>query len=491
MSSNRAKLGAYVCGECRAQEMAPHSCSLPARLVEAGHRSSLLELATGAEGTAANYSEFARLERTWVNEMSQGEDGARAGELALPRHSEESFISLLWWMVRDAGRIRSFSTLIRAAAGIFAKLELPNLLASKRVKAVVKELEKKHGVEADPCTHATRRLIKLVDEVTLEQQCSGGILTRERVQLDLEVLGGVRVGEAAGGGDGHGALANDLSIARPLNSGPGGDEESCELWLADSKTGYGRYVNFVGRSRGIGLQAAQHVRDLWRAQGLEVKETVEDGMHVERPEYYVARISILDMDEGSYRKFRQALATCKSVCVARHANTSLYYAGLRRKAKSKGEEYMYVNIGGGSKTEAEEVAEWAKQAGLGAFVNVTPGPLLRATRGASLTHMPIVPSSTYKNLMGAIEAAYEISSKMEEPDPELDLDGRDEPKWGHHSFRRAADKVARASMKETGATREDVDEQFGWKQRERAEDMQLHYEGRTDRARRARVTMML
>ena len=68
---------------------------------------------------------------------------------------------------------------------------------------------------------------------------------------------------------------------------------------------------------------------------------------------------------------------------------------------------------------------------------------------------------------------------------------RKEPKWGHHSFRRGADKVARATMAQTGATRDDIDEHFGWKQRERAEDMQLHYEGRRDRARRARVTMML
>ena len=80
---------------------------------------------------------------------------------------------------------------------------------------------------------------------------------------------------------------------------------------------------------------------------------------------------------------------------------------------------------------------------------------------------------------------------MDDPDPEMDLDGRNEPKWGHHSFRRAADKVARATMDKTGATRDDIDEHFGWKQRERAEDMQLHYGGRRDRARRARVTMML
>ena len=46
-------------------------------------------------------------------------------------------------------------------------------------------------------------------------------------------------------------------------------------------------------------------------------------------------------------------------------------------------------------------------------------------------------------------------------------------------------------MAESGATKEDIDDLFGWKQRERPLDMHLHYAGLRDRALRARVTMMI
>ena len=52
--------------------------------------------------------------------------------------------------------------------------------------------------------------------------------------------------------------------------------------------------------------------------------------------------------------------------------------------------------------------------------------------------------------MGALKEAYEISSAMEEPDLELDLADLEAPKFGHHSFRRGADKMARDTMKLIG-----------------------------------------
>ena len=91
----------------------------------------------------------------------------------------------------------------------------------------------------------------------------------------------------------------------------------------------------------------------------------------------------------------------------------------------------------------------------------------------------------------ALEDAYEISKGMDEPDLELDLDGLGEPKWGHHSFRRAADRFAQLSMEVTGVSKDLIDEFFGWKQALRAKDMQMHYAGRQERARRAKVTMMI
>ena len=46
-------------------------------------------------------------------------------------------------------------------------------------------------------------------------------------------------------------------------------------------------------------------------------------------------------------------------------------------------------------------------------------------------------------------------------------------------------------MAATGVDKEDIDDQFGWKQAERAKDQQVRYAGRRERARRACITMMI
>ena len=43
----------------------------------------------------------------------------------------------------------------------------------------------------------------------------------------------------------------------------------------------------------------------------------------------------------------------------------------------------------------------------------------------------------------------------------------------------------------TGASDGQVDDHFGWNQKARKKDSQLHDHGRTDRLQRARVTMMI
>ena len=126
----------------------------------------LLELSTGKEGTAAGYSDYASLERQWVAHVSG--EGLSAGGVVLPRHSQESFIAFLWWLVTEADRARSFATLVRAAGGVFERLELTNWTKTSRSKAVIKELEQSRGVEHTPDTHVTRRILGLLMGQTLK-----------------------------------------------------------------------------------------------------------------------------------------------------------------------------------------------------------------------------------------------------------------------------------------------------------------------------------
>ena len=105
--------------------------------------------------------------------------------------------------------------------------------------------------------------------------------------------------------------------------------------------------------------------------------------------------------------------------------------------------------------------------------------------------MPLVPESSYTHVIGALKRAYSISARLDEPDLEFDLEGLTSPKWAHHTFRRTADRMARDAMAETGASKEDIDDLFGWLQAQRAKDQQKAYAGIAERSVRARCTMMI
>ena len=499
MSSARATLGAFKCGDCRAEEMMPYSCSLPPGLVKEGDKSSMAELSTGAEGTAKGYAEFARLERLWLAHMVERTEGVTMSSFILPRHGIESFLSFLRWLVTDGGRARSFHTIFRSVGGVLERLELPNFTTTARVKMLVKELSQAHGFEAEPDTIVTRRILDLMfNGGVIEKQVSAMLRSRTYVVGTIEVMGGARIGEVCGGGDGHGVLANHLSIMHPIGGSFGSSEESVEMWLADSKTSFPRYVNFVGKSHGIGLRGGDYIRSLWGDYGFTLEngmivESIDDGMVVRRPDYSVLRVSIVDMSTGEVAHLKRAIAKGDGLEIARHASHSMHYLQLRRAAETRSEEYKYINVAGG-KADGKRLRvakAYLESKGLGKFLDVVPGPLIRASRGKAYTHMPLTTDSSYTHYIGAMKAAYKISDALEEHDPELDLEGRKAPKWAHHSSRRKSDKVARETMDDTGATKDDIDDMYGWKQAERAKDMQLHYEGRRLRSRRARISMMV
>lgn len=497
MSSARGALHVFTCGDCRAAEMVASSCSPLPSLVAEGDRNALLELSTGAEGTARGHAEFARMERLWLAHVASSSPGVAISNFILPRHSEESFVSWMRWLVTDSSRARSFHTIFRSAAGALEQIGGTNWTKSPRVKVVLKELGQSNGVQVVPDSHATRRILSIMFEQTLAK-VSPSLRARTYVMATLETMGGVRVGEACGGGDGHGALANNLCIMRPAGTQVGHEGESVELWLEDSKTSYPRYVNFVGKSRGIGIEGADHIRRLWAECGFSeqngmLTQAIEDGLIVERPDYFVVRVSFVDMNDSSLAKLQRAITRAIDGEIALHSKASLAKLKGRSEAHTIGEERRYVNVAGGARgsRRIEAAVRYLEGCGLGKYVDVVPGPLLRATHGKLLTHMPIAVESSYTHLIGALKGAWRISEGMDEPDLELDLEGLDKPKWAHHSLRRTATKIARDSMATTGVDAEDIDEMLGWDQAEREKNSQRRYAGRRERSRRARVTMMI
>ena len=303
--------------------------------------------------------------------------------------------------------------------------------------------------------------------------------------------------------------ANDLCFLRPAFRDTKDDlGETVEVMIKDSKTGPGRHAAFVSETQGsCQVKGARIVRNWLRLAGVPTVLLTEGGYHVEVPNYWVARVSVASMSKIHLSRFLEAVLNTKNEMIAKQSASIMKYAKERHRATTLGEELRYVNVAGGfrlGKDKYDEgltgVRDWLELHGYGKWTSLVPGPLIRATLGKVLTHMPLSTGSTYTHLVSAISEAYEISKEMSEPDPEFDLQGASKPKWGNHSLRRHSDKVARESIDrhsttegEVQVTKQVIDYFFGWLLKERNKDMQMHYAGLDKFARRglARVTMFL
>ena len=65
------------------------------------------------------------------------------------------------------------------------------------------------------------------------------------------------------------------------------------------------------------------------------------------------------------------------------------------------------------------------------------------------------------------------------------------PRSAHHSNRRGSNTVARRTQALTGATEMEIDLTYGWQERFYNSKMQVHYEARFDRVRRAAVSSLI
>ena len=490
ISHGHAKLSNLTCLECR---MAAIGASrVPERRRRTMMVTMMMELTTGKATTAYGYGEYSRLETDFVAGYGAlAGRGGQAGSLLLPRHSIAAFKDMLTWLVLDSQRALSLESFVRTAGAFFTITKLVDITKTAEVKAHVGNLMELHGLESMPATHGTRRMLSLMINTLIPGLKTTEIIrARSVLFLVLEAIGGLRVGEAMGGGDHHGLLASNVCILRDVRDG----SVSVEGRLEHTKTKHVRWVNMVGTTKTEKIAVAGAMSNYWRLSGIETI-TRREGHYTEtRPDYWVVRVSLLGASEKVLEKLERALKRSKVRSVQKMAGSSMYYAKMRSRLKHEVEEKAYVNVAGGRRDseEIQRVVEELRRAGLESRTRVTLGPLIRATSGSNLTHMPLSTDSTYKLLHGVMDDAYRMANSRESgPDPELDLMGALEPHWTHHSWRRFADKVARETREETGVSDTDIDLFFGWMEAFYRKKMQLHYAGRTDRVKRSRVTMMI
>ena len=484
-SSGVVQLGNLTCAYCRASALLTESCTPPEKLVARMVEPMLVEAATGAANTHKGYSDLATLERRWQVDMA-GETLAPR-DVRLPHTSEEACYAFVLWLSKEGGRARSLGTTMRQMSSFCSKLELPNPANSKRTKALIKDLETKGEAINEPDTQVTALMIVEMygPEGTITEECSkrkemAHVMTaRETCLNDLELVGGHRVGEVCGGGDGHGMMANKVCV-QIIPSGKGSEYgETVEARIEDSKTGFSRWTVFTGTTETTKIEVSNHLREWWKVCGLKVNKKQVGAFWEERPDYWVVRVSLLDMSDVVYKVFMEAVEWATHTVIIRDRKNTLKYAKERRTGKTLGEEMRYVNVTGGERDgdDIRGAVEWLNTHGFGSYVNVTEGPLIRATNGYALTHMPYSPKSTHVHLVPAMKAAFERVQASGMVDPEYDSTTDPVPKFGNHSNRRHADRVAMRNAEELALKPETIDFFFGWNLRAMKEEMRLHYAG--------------
>ena len=493
LSSGFASLGRFLCAECHLRKLAPSTP--PDEMGEAAWRRALatlvLELCVGAEQTGAGLGAFKALELKFVASLK-----LPLADCVLPSDDAAVCKMFLEWLVEESPK--SLDTVWRAMGSAIGRTRIDNVTKDVSVRALYESLCQRHGEEAAPRTALTRRMLWFLAHELIAKH--SGERTFERVQLMylMEVMLGLRVGEALSGGDYHGLLANNFVILTHQGTG----RVSTEAMLEHSKTKFQRWINAVGTSEGAAqLELAAALRAYWVRAGFAMRGETRDGVWqqgvvqggylVEGPNYSVLRLSLLGVSESDFGRACRMLAGAASQEVRHWVPYVRLRGGERRTAKSSMDK-RYINVAGGPAGCAAigEAMLALQAAGLGDLAEEVPGPLMRATHGDVLgyAHMPLQPSSTYASLHAMLDEAYVLANPVGDPDPELDLKGQAAPLWGHHSLRRAADTIARASMDESGATEQDIDLYFGWLEKQYSQKMQLHYASRHDREQRTCVT---
>ena len=500
MGRGFAALGNFRCVPCRMVELVvPGATTTPSHAIEmVVKRTMVLELNQGKETTAAGFADYTQLEERYALGMGKVLDGA---DLQLPRHNVESFKNFLTWMAIDADRARSVESVMRTAGAMMVKLGIPDVTKNGSVKAHAKDLLDGISEEHETATTATPSMLKWCIETGIGERFphpGGFVALREKVQFLCEGVGGCRIGEVCGGGESHGILANNLKfIEDPM----GTDELTksvVEFKLEHSKTGFSRYLNMAAVTATSGLRVADTIMAYCRAAEFKMITTVQAGVRVITPDFWVVRVSLLGLDERGLVRLLNTLSKDKSPSVSKHMEVTRVEAKRRYGAEgNESQMKKYINIASGDSTDKSLDELAARLTLFGYTAQKVPGPLLLATTGGNRQTPKLMPYSTStasaptKEILTKAWQAGFVGGRSQDVD--LDLEPGAPPKWSTHSLRRLGDTVARRYRLVTGVTSDQIDIYFGWQEKVLLLAMQVHYASMSIRERMnsAKITGMM
>jgi hypothetical protein len=395
------------------------------------------------------------------------------------------------WMGSRRDLAPSLRQVVRALGALGGKSRRDKAV-TKDVLRVVDDIMKMYGDDPQPKTRCTPKMFGIfVNELlTTDKQAASAqyISKRMRVLAACEGVGGLRVGDACGADDCHGLVAENVYLLTQISSG----ERTVELELDSGKTGFKRHVNMIGTTLTSKVPVYEIFSEFCKASGFVMETWQEGDFSVSRPCAKVARLNMLSMLDEHIGLFKNMLRDPRferlQATRVTKAEDVIVYMNQRRELKDN-ENKRYVNFAEASdEAQLQDVLKLCKAWGLEEYVVITPSPLLRATRGARVSLMPLSEGSTYQRFTTLLPEAEKMAQEREGGDPDFDLESRGEASYGNHSMREMADHVARQTMRETGATETDIDRMFGWCEAWYRKKMQLHYAGRDDRVKRAKIT---
>ena len=494
----RAAEGRFKCYYCRAEEMAPDREPTEARL-SAAMDTMIIQLELGSEATAAATADYNKLEQDFVLEK-----GLEGDELLLPRHNKETFLAFLTWCYRDAGRARSMKSLWRHMGGIFQTWDLKNLTDDWDAKRHQKKLDAQWSLDPDPTSSSTERMteILVMDVIPADREASELLMRRDQLQCICEGYGGARIGEATDGGQGHGILCENLAWVEDVDTGEG----FMDMMVVTSKTGHARYsgvTRYPTKSKRIDVK--EILFRYWWAMGADELVTTRVGrLSVTKADRSVVRVSLLGLNgEADIGKLVNVLHESGSSSAQQYLKSTIEYAKARAKATGKAsmtKKFVNVAVGAKASEELRRLMLFLKARGYGQDrVHLISAPLICATTGGAKARPTLMPLSSGSLTGGVmkrwlVEAARAANMDINDPDPDLNIAISDieKAKWGTHSLRRFADKRVKLRCEELGLPSTVVDAMMGWKEAERAHDMQDHYDEKNlmQRLERSRITLV-
>ena len=296
-------------------------------------------------------------------------------------------------------------------------------------------------------------------------------------------------------------LANETCILTDLSKDPREfGYRVVEAKLEHSKTGFSRYLDMAGETLTSQIEVANFFLDYWKRAGFKVNTTMQAGIRVQRPDFWVLRVSMLGMNEARMEKLVQSARRC-GIGPIEYGMSKLgteKYIRTRYAARGASSQLKkYVNLMGGASDNADLRHGLSLFRSMGFEASLTPGPLLLATSGgryAKVTAMPLATSSAFGPTKELLTRAHEkATADPADPDPDLDLRPGDLPKWTTHSLRRMANTSAQRFKEITEVTSDEIDIFFGWQERVLLKAMQVHYAQMTIRERmnKAKITCMI